>query len=424
MQLVTAAAFQKLLSRFLPPLHGKLALAVSGGPDSMAMAFLAAEWAKDHNQPAPIAFIVDHALRAESATEAATVQARLKVMGVDAEILRWEHDPITSALHMTARKARYELLLEACHRYKIDCLLTAHQREDQAETILMRLAKGTGIDGLAGISADNMIDNVRILRPLLDVPKQDLIATCEANNITYVTDPSNEAEKFARGRLRRILPMLADEGLSVERLVDFGQRAAEARDALQHYTIEFLRDAAHQDECGAIFIDKQKLLSLPRAIALRALSHILQTVHQEDYPPQHQSLSLCLETLQQDEAFASRTLHGCFISEAQNKLMVIREFSAITDHLNIRPGETIIWDGRWRISLPLEASLQFCMIRALGNPPHDLLDRLCPDLRHKIPQGRVRATLPALWLEDQPVLIPVFNSQYMGKAELLNKLVI
>ena len=210
----------------LPPGEERVALAVSGGPDSMALAFTVKRWSEQNHYLSPLAFIVDHGLREESGREASEVKLRLQVFGVTAEILCWEHAAVTSRLHSEARKARYRLLLDACEQHHLSVLLFAHQREDQAETILMRLSKGTGLDGLAGIPAQNVMRGVRIVRPFLTVPKQRLIATCEAAKIPFVTDPSNCMEKFARGRMRRVLPLLAEDGLTIDRLIDFGTRAA------------------------------------------------------------------------------------------------------------------------------------------------------------------------------------------------------
>jgi tRNA(Ile)-lysidine synthase len=418
-----ADEFDSLLANLAPtPPEGRLALAVSGGPDSMALAFAAKQWSDHNHFPSPQAFIVDHSMRPESGLEAAEVKSRLESLGVNAEILRWIHAPLTSRLHSEARKARYRLLLQACREHNIASLLFAHQREDQAETILMRLAKGSGLDGLAGIPAQSVMEGVRILRPLLTVPKERLIATCRAAGISFVSDPSNKLEKFARGRLRRVMPLLADEGLSIGRLIDFGVRASEARDALEHYTQEFLRTFGHRDDFGVIFIEKVGLLAVPRAVALRALGLALQSVHTEDYAPSHASLSLLLDALKHEGVMPPRTLNGCRIALSKKHVTVTREFAAITAIIPIRAGESVVWDGRWRITLAAtEATADIYTIKALGNPPHEVLDRLSPGLRHKVPQGRVRAALPALWRGDELVRIPCLGNAGKMQAKLLTQ---
>ncbi|MDD3182539.1 MAG: tRNA lysidine(34) synthetase TilS, partial [Alphaproteobacteria bacterium] len=201
-QAISAHEFERLLAPFVKTSE-RIAVAVSGGPDSMALTFLVKQLKTSEGL---LALIVEHGLRDESAQEAAEVATRLRAMEIETEILPWRHDGVKSRVHVKAREARYGLLIDACKRHGITTLALAHHAGDQAETILMRFAKGSGIDGLAGMSAVTEVDGVRLVRPLLGKPKARLIATCEAHHIVYVTDPSNEADKYARGRLRRVLP--------------------------------------------------------------------------------------------------------------------------------------------------------------------------------------------------------------------------
>jgi tRNA(Ile)-lysidine synthase len=383
----------------------KLAVAVSGGPDSMALALCLKEWAAARGMNV-LALIVDHQLRAESGAEAETVRQRLAAVGTEAEILRWEHSPIVSRVHVQARKARYELLFEACRRHGIRDLLLAHQREDQAETILMRFARGSGIDGLAGIAPVTVIKGIRLLRPLLAVPKERLVASCEASGVAFVTDYSNSATKYARGRLRRVLPLLAEEGLTVERLIDLGERARETRGALNHTTQALLRVAAQTDIAGVISLNLEHMRSAPRAIAMRALGTCLQSVHTADYPPQRAMLLPLLEALCSDEPMGARTLHGCIVGKGALKATVMREYAAITDEKPIAPGETVLWDGRWLVNLSSECKLENLVVRPLGMPPHEEIDRLAPVLRRLVPKGRARAALPTLWKGREIVHVP------------------
>lgn len=392
---LSAAEFDAVMAALAPFSRHGIAIAVSGGPDSMALAICTKQWTAEQNIPLQ-AFIVNHALRDASSHEAETTQKQLQMLGIPAAILRWEHGPVLSKLHVTARKARYRLLLDACRAHNITDLLLAHQQEDQAETILMRFAKGSGIDGLAGIASQSHMEDIRLLRPLLSFPKARLIATCEAPNISYVIDPSNQSDKFARGRLRRVMPLLAAEGLTQERLCDLGARAAEASDALNYYTNEFLQNAVVQDETGTIRMDLLALQKLPRAVANRAIAHTLQSIHRQDYAPEYMSLTSLLDAIFNDTAMTPRTLHGCLASQTSTQLILMREFAAITDAPSIQPGETVLWDGRWYVHLEADAD-QTYKIRPLGNPPHEMLDQLAPGLRQKFPQGRARASLPALW---------------------------
>ena len=394
-------AFSLLMKGFAP-FSKKVALAISGGADSMALAFCVKRWA----QSDCIAFIVEHGLRLESAAEAAQVKKQLQRMGIPTEILPWKHGNLPARIEETARKARYRLLTEACRRHGAEDLLIAHHSSDQAETILMRLAKGSGIDGLAGIAPQHVRDGIRLLRPFLSIPKERLIATCNAAHIATVTDPTNASKKYARGRLRKILPLLAAEGLTIESLTTLGLRAREAKDALNHTTQEFLKKAAQVEKGGSLRIDRPALRAAPREIALRALSACLRYIHDDEYPPEHASLSSILDTLIGTDEQA-RTLYGCIVSPAENRVTILREPAAVREILPLSSGQKVLWDERWLVTA--NSTALPATIRALGNPPHELIDALAPGLRHQIPQGRIRATLPALWDGDVLRAIPSFD---------------
>ncbi|MER2519760.1 MAG: tRNA lysidine(34) synthetase TilS [Bdellovibrionales bacterium] len=436
----------------LPP-QGPWGLAVSGGPDSMALAFCAQRWFKAHEEPegwpsaqmltqalrlfmpfqpepaaasGAVAFIVDHGLRSNSSAEAATVRDRLVKLGLRVEILRWDHPPIRSQLHVQARDARYRLLAEACKRHGLAHLLVAHQMEDQAETVLMRLAKGSGVDGLAGIPSKGEVDGVTIWRPFLSVPRARLVATCSEQCIDYVIDPSNVSEAYARGRLRRVMPYLEQEGLSVARLADLAARAEDARDALDAFRDEVLREAASFDSYGAARIQLDALRNVPREIALRVLISALRAVHAGAYAPERAALLRLLEALRGKEAMPPRTLHGCLCRRATSHISIVREFADISDDSPIKPGERLLWDGRWDVymdtgfSLPESSGATFT-IKPLGLQDHATLDRLAPDLRRRVPQGRTRASLPALWQGQAPVAIPHIGGE-AATSGLLAKL--
>ena len=396
--------FARLLEN-IAPVSDRIAVAVSGGADSMALALCIKGWA----QRPFFALIVDHGLRMESAEEAAQVRSRLEYIGIQAEILHWEHPPITGRLHEKARAARYQLLAEACRRHDAGNLLLAHHRDDQAETILMRLAKGSGVEGLAGMAMQSQRDGLRLLRPFLSVPKSRLIATCHAANLPFVTDPSNGSQKYARGRLRNIIPLLATEGMTTESLITLGERASEVKSALDHYTQTFLREAAQIETGGSIRIDRAKISTVPRAIALRALTYCLRTIHEDDHVPEHAALLALLTTIFDTTQEKTRTLYGCLISIAEKKIMLLREPSAAIETLSLNAGETKVWDKRWRVTASENAPT--VSIRALGTPPHDILDSIAPRLRHDIPQGRIRATLPALWEGTTLKAIPSFKGK-------------
>jgi len=404
---IGAEEFAALLTGFTG-LSDKIAIAVSGGPDSIALAFCLKRW----GQRDIVAFIVDHGLRPEAAAEAASVQKQLQHMGITAEILSWEHAGVSGRLHEKARAARYRLLTQACHAHHIRDLFIAHHRDDQAETVLMRIAKGSGIEGLAGIAPQTARDDIRLLRPLLNIGKDRLIATCVVHHIDSVRDPSNQSEKYARGRLRKILPLLANEGLTVENLTLLASRAADVKETLDIYTEIFLKSAAHCEQGGHIRLNRQNLRETPRAIGLRGLTACLRYIHDDDYPPEYSALLSLWQALTDTQTDITRTLYGNVIYTSETEIHFIRETSAANEILPVTLNQPILWDNRWMVTLQASApfsTLPNLTLCALGNPTHAEIDALAPDLRHAIPQGRIRACLPALWSNNKLCAIPSFN---------------
>jgi len=280
----------------------------------------------------------------------------------------------------------------------------------------MRLAKGSGIDGLAGIADQSERDGIRLLRPFLSLPKERLIATCEAAHLAPVTDPSNASEKYARGRLRKIMPLLASEGLTVETLTKLGMRARDAKEALDATTRDFLKTAAQAEEGGSVRLDRAALRAAPQEIALRALAAGLRYVHDNDYPPEHASLSGLLDAIIGPESENTRTLYGCIASVAEKRVFLLREPSAAAEIVPLLPSATVLWDKRWFVTS--DSKVLPATIRALGFPPRETVDSLAPALRHRIPQGRVRASLPALWEGDTLRAIPSFDENSLYKMTL------
>ncbi len=243
-----------LAQRFAPLEKARGALlAVSGGPDSVALMLLAAAWAQQCEAAAPLSVAtVDHGLRPQSRQEAETVADWAKALGLPHRILTWEGEKPRTRLQERAREARYGLLFRHAREIGADHVLTAHHADDQAETILFRLLRGSGISGLAGMPVAARRGGLVHLRPLLDCPKAALVALCEARGQPFFRDPSNENPAFARTRLRELAPILAAEGLDRDALLRLGRRAARADVALQACT-EKLRAALHASRADGVF---------------------------------------------------------------------------------------------------------------------------------------------------------------------------
>jgi tRNA(Ile)-lysidine synthase len=209
-------------------------LAVSGGPDSIALMWLAARWRRGLARgPRLVAVTVDHGLRPESAREAREVKRLAQALELPHRTMRWTGVKPKTGLPAAARAARYRLLAQAARAHGATHILTAHTRDDQAETLLMRLMRGSGIAGLAAMARQSERDGVGLARPFLHVSKAQLVATLKKAKIGFVEDPTNRDQNFTRPRLRAIMPVLAAEGGDAHNLARLASRLARANAAVE-----------------------------------------------------------------------------------------------------------------------------------------------------------------------------------------------
>lgn len=282
----------------------RIAVAVSGGPDSMALLFALSEGDPDIEIHA---LSVDHALRPESAAELQAVGKSLSTLkNVTHHILKWDHGNPETKIMEEARNARYALMAETCKELGIQNLYVAHHGDDQAETILFRIAKGSGIDGLSGMNAvSDYADDMQIVRPFLALQKQDLITYCENRNIDYIEDPSNSNDHYSRVRLRQSMEILGQEGLSIKRLNTLGQRAARSRDAL-NWTANRAYEEAARVQSDAIILDA--ITDYPAEIALRVITKAIdELVPQSGYPVRLERLENLVSDLYEEPLFRKRS---------------------------------------------------------------------------------------------------------------------
>lgn len=310
------------------PSVGAVAVALSGGPDSMALLWLFAHQ-RVHDLKIH-ALIVDHGLRADSADEAERVRSVVSGWdNVEVHILRWEGGKPEAAIQEAARHARYDLMADYCRAHGIHHLFLAHHRDDQAETVLFRLAKGSGLDGLAGMKmVQPYNDGLVLLRPLLDFPKDDLITLCDEHDLQYVRDPSNQNSDFARVRLRRSADILAEEGLSAKRLAATAKRINRAREALDFYTENVQKDCVLLKDTKRIEYNSRKLLSHPEEIVFRCLLAAFAYFKPEaDYAPRMEKVETLLYDLISEQGFRKRTLGGVVFErdDAQQILILTQE---------------------------------------------------------------------------------------------------
>lgn len=320
-----------------------IAVAVSGGADSMALALLAAEWAKAAGRRFA-AVTIDHELRAESGAEANQVGAWLAGAGIGHAILRWEGEKPASGIHAAARAARYRLIGAWCRAEGIGDLLVAHHRDDQSETMLLRLARGSGAVGLAAMAAVSERDGVRLLRPLLGVPKARLVATLKAREQPWIEDPSNANPRFGRTHVRSALRGWSDAATGLAaRAHAFGllRQDEEAARAT-------LLQAATLDALGVCRLSAGSLRADNRC-AQRALAHILRIVGGRDYAPPDAALQRLADWLH-TQPEGQRSLHRCVVTASNGEVAVRRELRDLP-RIEVSVGQEVPWDGRYAVCL-------------------------------------------------------------------------
>jgi len=307
-----------------------LVLAVSGGPDSTALMWLAARWQKSlKRKPELIAVTVDHALRPESAREAASVKRLAKALGVAHRTMVWKGRKPATGLQQAARQARYALLAEAAQKAGASYVLTAHTRDDQAETVLIRMSRGSGLTGLAAMAQVSRLPNgagqITLARPLLDIPKVRLIATLRAAKIAFAEDPSNRDPRFTRARLRGLMPDLAREGLDAGRLSLLARRLKRADSALEAYADRAMAVLTEKaPESGPIVFPVQKFSRLPAEVALRVIGRAVAKLGDEGPVElgKLEALHAALAVAQSSMDSFRRTLAGAVVTLAGGQISV------------------------------------------------------------------------------------------------------
>ena len=303
-----------------------IAAGVSGGPDSMALAWLLHQWAGEHGITLHL-LTVDHGLRDESAGEARAVGDIVKDWPrTQHHILTWTGEKPETRLLEEARRARYDLLSAYCRAHAINYLFIAHHRDDQAETFLFRLAKGSGLDGLAAMQKTQTVGGVTLVRPLLDVSKQDLVDLCAARHIRFLRDPTNENTAYARPRLRAVRAALEEEGMTAKRLATTAMRLGRARTALETIAGVVYEDVARETEAG-IALDRDKLHVWPEEIVLRvlliAINHVRGTGNA--YPPRLEKVEEIVRAWREGRLVKTLTLGGClFVPDDKNGVLSLK----------------------------------------------------------------------------------------------------
>lgn len=370
-----------------------LGLAVSGGGDSVAMLHVAAQWAGGRRI---MVATVDHGLRPDSAAEAAGVGRATRALGLPHVVLRWKRETTTGNLMAQARDARLRLLSEWARRNDLPAVALGHTADDQAETLLMRLARGAGVDGLSGMAPWRDAFGMRWLRPLLEVQRHELRDWLVDRGIDWTDDPSNDNFDFERVRTRQAVAALGLDGAALARSAG---HIAEAREALSHYAAQVARTA--RTDRGSLVLDRGAYSEAPVEIRRRLLVAGCRWITGAAYPPRRAALVHALRAL---DAGGRVTLDGALITPTGTSLRLTREAAAA---LRADPVTGGLWDRRW--TLPQLGPGQH--VAALGpGPLADLPWRGLGLLRDEA------AATPAIWQDGRLIDAPILRAEREGGA--------
>ena len=380
-----------------------IGVAVSGGGDSIALLYLLKASGR-----AITVVTVDHGLRDGSAAEAAGVAALCEALDVPHKTLRWEGNP-SGNLQDAARKARRQLIGGWALGEGLDAVALGHTADDQAETFLMRLSRGSGVEGLSAMEPVVDEGGLRWLRPMLHLRRDALRAYLAEIGATWVEDPSNEDSRFDRVKMRAALGTLDKAGISVNRIAKTTKRLRSAKQVLFTATRDLAAVAVQLSPEGELRFDIPRLLSAQPAVRLRLLAEALRFIGGAYYAPRAEATEAVLAEL--EGAFRDRTLGGCQLRQSGATLFVRRELAAVGAAVPVGT----LWDERWIVTGPATEDLT---VSALGKA--GLFNEFLT-----LPEGISRETLaatPAIWSGERLISAPLagFTRGYAVKFTAMN----
>ena len=375
----------------------RLGVAVSGGGDSMALLDVLAAYAESKSIPISVV-TVDHGLRSESVDEAAFVENYCAATGLSHSILKWEGWHGAGNLQASARSARYRLMAAWAKERDIDIIALGHTMDDQAETFLMRLARKSGVDGLAEMDSVFERDGVRWVRPFLDQSRATLRRYLKRRGINWIEDPSNDDSQFDRVKARQALVELAVLGIDAKTLSSVARNLRSAKRTLESYE-RFESERLVGVDRGDVIISRGPLPHVPFEIERRLINSAIEYVAGGDYAPRWSAIKeLDLALIEAD----AHTLAGCLLTQSNpngklnRQLRITREYNAVKGFSCLTDA---LWDGRWSLDGPHAPDLK---VRALGEALKD-----CPDWRETgLPRPSLLAS-PSIWRGETLVSAPL-----------------
>ena len=304
-------------------INDNFAVGVSGGPDSLALAFLAKIYSLENKLTSKF-FIVDHKLRPESRIEAKVVKKILAKASIKAEILTWKGKKPKKNIQSLARKKRYELMYAECDKNKMDNLLIGHHQDDLFENFFIRMLRGSGLKGLISLDKKTKIGNKNIMRPLIDQTKDDLTYISKKVFNSYIKDPSNKDEKFQRIKIRKLITELETNGLDKKKLLSTINNLKYSNNVVNFYVAENLRkNSFFFDKDNKLFLNRSFFLQ-PYEVIFRGLSKALKLIGKKYYPVRGKKLDRIIKKIKTNN-ISKLTLGGCIIEKVNQTVILSKE---------------------------------------------------------------------------------------------------
>jgi tRNA(Ile)-lysidine synthase len=391
-----------------------MAIAVSGGADSMALCLLADEWARAKGHQI-IAITVDHGLRVGTKEEGLKIANWLSDRGVAHHILTWQGTKPMTGIQAAARNARYKLLVNWCTDNNITGFMTAHHLEDQVETFLLRAERGSGLNGLASMNTLTNINGVVLMRPLLRITKSRLYASLTQRGQSWVEDPSNQNPAYRRTKMRKLVVELETQGLTPQKISDLISHFAGLRRKFADVVAVFFDRAVRVLPVGYGVVHLDILQRLPDPILERVLVHLTSILGGKKYPPRRDRLKRAMKNIKSDRILGF-TLGGCRFIVKGHSIMICRDQRAISTQ-KVCVGSALNWDGLFFIEISGVAGMT-ANLSALGKKGWLEIVHKSPELKRNSIPYEVRVTLPSLIDAQGVVEVPGLGYRRDGKAKL------
>ena len=383
---------------------------VSGGADSLALVWLLKNWC-ENRRFSLFAIIVNHNLRESSSGEATKVSEWLSNWNVRHAVLKREGLPISTGIQSSAREVRYKLMLDWCSKNSFTDLFIAHHQDDQAETFLMRLVRGSSIEGLACMREVSTRRGVRIVRPLLTVPKERLKQTLISIGQTWIEDPSNSDLRFMRTRLRKIRSNLEHRKVTNARLSKLAQSFSILRKMLELCCHNFIENYVKIYPEGWARLDTEPLKPLPSILVEKILTYILNVIGGKPYPPRLDSLGRLINNLHQVKEGGSFTLSNCVVRKEGKYLIFFREERHPVSTISLNRQTSIIWRNIFNCSFIYHNKniSDELFLAPLGEVGWSQVIKKKPELRELAIPYEVKKTMPALFDNRGVLEVPHLN---------------